>query len=88
MGKQYIDFMNTESAAIPGHFVADIGLRLPFELMGMRHVLDLRVNNLFNRLYETFGYVYYNSPEERIDNYWPAATRNFYLSWSLSFDHQ
>ena len=85
VGKQYIDFMNTESAAIPAYFVADAGLRLPFEILDMRHVLDLRVNNVFNALYETFGYVYYNAPDERIDNYWPAATRNFYLSWSLMF---
>lgn len=87
IGKQYIDFMNTESSAIPAYWVADIGVRVPFKVLGMRHVIDIRVNNLFNVLYETFGYSYYNSPDERIDNYWPAATRNFYLNWSLMFNN-
>lgn len=84
-GKQYIDFMNTESAAIDPYWVADIGLNIPLEFMKMEHVINLRVNNLFNTFYENFGYVYYNSPDERIDNYWPAATRSFYLSWTLLF---
>jgi iron complex outermembrane receptor protein len=85
IGKQYIDFMNTESAAIDPYFVADAGVRIPFSFLNMRHILDLRVSNLFNALYETFGYAYYNSPDDRIDNYWPAATRSFYLSWDLLF---
>ncbi len=83
IGKQYIDFMNTEASAIRPYSVADLGIRVPFNALGMRHILDVRINNLFNTLYETFGYSYYNSPDERIDSYWPAATRSFYLSWSL-----
>ncbi|MBW6458787.1 MAG: TonB-dependent receptor, partial [FCB group bacterium] len=85
IGKQYIDFMNTESAAIDPYFVADIGLRIPLAFSKMHHTIDLRINNVFNALYETFGYAYYNAPDERIDNYWPAATRSFYLSWNILF---
>ena len=86
VGKQYIDFMNTESSAIQPYLVADLGIRIPFVALRMNHVVDIRVNNVFNALYETFGYTYYNDIDDRVDNYWPAATRSFYLTWSLSFD--
>jgi iron complex outermembrane recepter protein len=86
IGKQYIDFMNTESSAIQPYFVADMGIRVPFIALRMDHMIDIRVNNVFNALYETFGYTYYNDVDDRVDNYWPAATRSFYLSWSVAFD--
>jgi iron complex outermembrane receptor protein len=86
VGKQYIDFMNTESSAIQPYFVADLGIRIPFYALRMDQVIDIRVNNVFNALYETFGYTYYNDVDDRVDNYWPASTRSFYLTWSLSFD--
>ena len=86
IGKQYIDFMNTESSAIQGYFVADLGLRIPFKALRMDNYIDLRVNNVFNALYETFGYTYFNDIDDRVDNYWPAATRSFYVSWSVAFD--
>ena len=86
IGKQHIDFMNTESSAIQPYFVADLGVRIPFKALRMNHILDLRINNLFNALYETFGYTYYNDIDDRVDNYWPAATRSFYVTWSVSFD--
>jgi iron complex outermembrane receptor protein len=86
VGKQYIDFMNTESSAIQPYFVADLGIRFPFYALRMDQVIDIRVNNVFNALYETFGYTYYNNVDDRVDSYWPAATRSFYLTWSFSFD--
>ena len=43
VGKQYIDFMNTESSAIQPYFVADLGIRIPFNALRMDHVIDLRV---------------------------------------------
>ena len=86
VGKQYIDFMNTESSAIQPYFVADLGIRIPFNALRMDHVIDLRVNNVFNALYETFGYTYYNDIDDRVDNYWPASTRSFYVTWSVAFD--
>ncbi|RKY52131.1 MAG: hypothetical protein DRP93_08690, partial [Candidatus Neomarinimicrobiota bacterium] len=86
IGKQYIDFMNTESSAIQAYFVADLGIRVPFKALKMDHNIDIRVNNVFNALYETFGYTYYNDIDDRVDNYWPAATRSFYVSWSVAFD--
>ena len=79
--------MNTESSAIPAYWVADIGVRVPFKALGIRQTIDIRVNNLFNALYETFGYSYYNSPDDRIDSYWPAATRFVYVSWNLMFNN-
>ncbi len=86
IGKQYIDFMNTESSAIQPYFVADLGIRVPFKALTMDHNIDIRVNNVFNALYETFGYIYFNDIDDRVDNYWPASTRSFYVSWSVMFD--
>jgi len=88
IGKQYIDFMNTESSAIQPYFVADLGFRIPFKALRMNNMIDIRMNNVFNNLYETFGYTYYNDIDDRVDNYWPASTRSFYVAWSVMFDAQ
>lgn len=84
IGKQYIDFMNTEDAAIDPAWVINMGCSIPFKALGMNNTLDLRVMNAGNALYETFGYNYYDDVDERVDMYWPAATRSFYLNWSIA----
>ena len=85
VGKQYIDFANTEDAAIDPYAVVNIGtaLKLP-EYFGVKSTLNFRIDNLFNNLYETFGYNYYES-WGRVDLYWPAATRNYYVMLILNF---
>jgi len=90
IGKQYIDFANTESAAISSYQVVNFGTRI--ELPAIRCVkwfLTFRINNVFDVLYETFGYNYYEKwgdERQRIDSYWPAATRNYYLTLTAQFD--
>jgi iron complex outermembrane receptor protein len=86
-GKQYIDFTNTEEAAIDAFTVVNLGTKVTFPLFGKSSpVLKIWINNLFDTLYETFGYNYYDGwPPYRVDAYWPAATRNFYVTLTVNF---
>ncbi|MDD5766421.1 MAG: TonB-dependent receptor [Candidatus Marinimicrobia bacterium] len=90
IGKQYIDFANTESAAIPSYQVVNFGTRIELpEYRRLNWTLTFRINNVFDVLYETFGYNYYEmwgDERQRIDLYWPAATRNYYLTLTVQFD--
>ncbi|MCF7797332.1 MAG: TonB-dependent receptor [Lentisphaeria bacterium] len=86
VGKQYIDFMNRDEAAIPGYTVFNAGLSYTIQVpLGAEYPLTVAiwVNNLTDELYETFGYNYFNSPDERVDVYWPAATRNWFAEVSI-----
>jgi len=84
IGKQYIDFDNTESAAISKYNLFNVGTRIGFKnILGFNTVIDFRINNLFDTLYETFGYNYYSDKNTRVDVYWPAAVRSYYLTIKL-----
>ncbi|MCH7574762.1 MAG: TonB-dependent receptor [Candidatus Marinimicrobia bacterium] len=85
IGPQYIDFLNTEAVAIDAYTVANLGisLRLP-AMTGLSGKVTLRVNNLADRLYETFGYTYFDGdPPQQIAAYWPGATRSYFLELQL-----
>ncbi|MEA3500386.1 MAG: TonB-dependent receptor [Candidatus Marinimicrobia bacterium] len=85
VGKQYIDFNNTESASINKYNLFNIGTRVEFQnILGFETIIDLRINNLFDTLYETFGYNYYSDKNTRVDVYWPAAVRNYYLTIKIN----
>ncbi len=88
-GKQYIDFANTSAAAIKPVTLVNVGLNYHLPLKKyFKATLAFRINNLFDKLYETFGYNYYEDWDDhlqRIDLYWPAATRNYYLSLVVNF---
>ena len=80
-GKQYIDFNNTESASINKSNIFNIGTRIELEnILGFNTIIDFRINNLFDTLYETFGYNYYSDKYTRVNVYWPAAVRSYYLT--------
>jgi iron complex outermembrane receptor protein len=80
-GKQYIDFSNTKDAAVSPHTIVNMALNLPFiQSRAGNLTMDVKIYNVFDTLYETFGYNYYLDPDTRIDVYWPAATRNFFLT--------
>ena len=85
IGKQYIDFLNTEEVAIAPYGLANLGISLGLpSLAGMSGKLTLRINNLGDRLYETFGYTYFDGdPAEQIAAYWPGATRSYFLELEL-----
>ncbi|MFA4907830.1 MAG: TonB-dependent receptor, partial [archaeon] len=91
IGQQYIDFANTESAAIPSYQIVNFGTRIEMPAFRrLKWALTFRINNVFDVLYETFGYNYYyemcGDERQRIDLYWPAATRNYYLTLTAQFD--
>jgi len=78
VGRQYIDNENSEEGVIDHFTLVNVGLKYrlgPTEL-------QLKVNNVFDVLYSTFGYGY--EWDGYWAYYWPGATRNFYLS--LSFE--
>ncbi|MFQ6616400.1 MAG: TonB-dependent receptor [Fidelibacterota bacterium] len=85
VGKQYIDFANTEEAALDPYTLVDIGgeVSLP-RMVGAKPRVRFWINNVFDVLYETFGYNYHDGwPPERVDAYWPGATRNYFVTLTL-----
>ena len=85
VGRFYLD--NTQSAdrVNPAYTVVDVAGRLALPTAwaggaGLAQLgLDLRVNNLFNERYTTFGYV------DGVPLYIPAAGRNFYAGMTVGF---
>ena len=75
VGKQYIDQENTEELAIPSYTRVDLYVQYQFLDLSLR----LKINNLFNNYYATYGYAYYGG------YYWPGATRNYSLGINYSF---
>ncbi|MFQ6673786.1 MAG: TonB-dependent receptor, partial [Fidelibacterota bacterium] len=83
-GKQFIDFTNTEEAALHPFTVLNAGVR--FEIPGggsVKPSVSIRINNVLDKLYATFGYNYYDDVDQRRDAFWPGATRNYYVTFSL-----
>jgi len=79
VGKQFVDQNNTLAGVIDSFTLVGLGSSLKFG----KAVLNLKINNLFNAMYSTFGYGY------EWDGYWayfwPGATRNFYASLEYHF---
>ena len=91
VGKIFIDRQNTEAAAIAPSTILNLGLafRAPVPAGWAVSAVDLRlkVNNALDSLYETFGYNYWdwdNGPY-RVDVYWPAATRGYFMGLNVRF---
>ena len=87
IGKQFIDFANTDSVAIAPYTLVDLGMRFELPAVGsVRSELTVRVNNVFDEFYETFGYTYYDGwPPYRVDAYWPGATRSYFVELQVMF---
>ena len=75
VGKQYIDFENTEEIAIPAYLLSALALQAE----AYKLKIQLNINNIFNTSYATYGYSYYGG------YYWPGATRNYSLNLNYSF---
>lgn len=98
VGRQYIDGGNTRALAIDPFTTVDLAFR--YELKDRVRVpgpirkefrmprplrLELRVQNLFDTLYETSGYSYYDDfPPRQFAFYWPGAPRSFLVSIETS----
>jgi iron complex outermembrane receptor protein len=85
VGRFYLDNTQSASRVNPAYTVADVAgrLALPTAWAGgaglARLGLDLRVNNLFDERYTTFGYV------DGEPLYIPAAGRNVYAGLTVGF---
>ncbi len=75
VGKQYIDFTNTEDFAIPAYMLTSLAIQTEIKTLQ----IQLNINNLFDTSYATYGYEYYGG------YYWPGATRNYSLNLNYSF---
>jgi len=88
-GRIFIDRQNTAEAAIDPSRVLNIGLVLrPARLLGLgpsAATLSFKVTNALDALYETFGYNYWDWDDGpyRVDVYWPAATRSYFVELAL-----
>ncbi|KLT65072.1 TonB-dependent receptor [Pedobacter sp. BMA] len=89
VGKQYLDNTSAETRTLSSFFVNDIRLSYNTPLAGMKNVgLSLLINNVFSTLYESNGGTYpylYSGTLERLNYYYPQATRNFLLSLNVKF---
>lgn len=78
VGRQYIDEENIGTN--PAYWLTDIGLRYRLG----RFDLNGKINNVFNRLYSTYGYGY--EWGDYYAYYWPGATRNAFISISYRIE--
>lgn len=85
VGRFYLDNTQTASLINPSYTVADVSARIPLSefFRGSRSLgraaIDLRVNNLFDALYTSFGYV------DGGALFIPAAGRNVYAGLTVGF---
>ena len=79
VGKQFVDDNNTPAGVIDPFTLINLGSLLKFGNV----VLNLKINNLFDIMYSTFGYGY--EEDGYYAYFWPGATRNFYASLAYQF---
>ncbi len=86
IGKQYVDNGQTEALAIDPYTVSSLSAQVSLgDLDGVgKFTLSGRIDNLFNKKYETSGYSYWWGPEPFAE-YYVGAERSFYLQlrWDL-----
>ena len=85
-GKQYLDYDNTESLAIQPAMVSSLSASRTFRNFAGAGDLTVsgRIDNLFQKLYESSGYSYvYDS--STFAEYYPAAERSFFTQVTLEF---
>ena len=81
VGKQYLDNTANKELMLGGYMVNDLRLAYLISKEKMPGIeLTLLVNNLFNALYESNGYVYDDSPY-----YYPQAGINFLAGITVKF---
>ena len=76
IGGMYIDNINAEDGYINSFGVFDLGTNISRG----KFKVSLKINNVFNKLYSTYGYSYdYNGYNAY---YWPGAERNTFINVS------
>jgi len=76
VGKQFVDDNNTSEGVIDPFTLVDIGSSLKIG----KTALNLKINNLFDTMYSTYGY-----ESDGYWAYWPGATRSFYANLEYNF---
>ncbi len=79
IGQMWIDNENREEGLITPYTLLDVGAQLEWQ----KFSLMLKINNVFNKLYSTFGYGYEWDGYHAY--YWPGAIRNSFLNMSYKF---
>lgn len=87
ISKQYLDNTNNEDRALQAYFVSDIiaGYSIPMKKTELG--FQLLVNNIFNKKYESNGYVY-GDPDwvsQETPYFFPQAGTHFMVGVSLKF---
>ena len=79
VGQMYVDKANTEAGMIDPFSLWNVGVHYKWKEL----VIMVKVNNLFDKLYSTYGYGYDSDGYHAY--FWPGATRNtfFNISYTL-----
>lgn len=78
VGKQFIDMINI--CKIDPFLLLDVGARYKYSCIEV----SIKINNLLDRLYSTYGYTWYDGNIHHA-YYWPGATRNYYIMLTMNF---
>ena len=79
VGNMYVDRENTEEGMIDPFSIWDMGIKYKWQDLE----LMAKVNNIFDKLYSTYGYGY--NWDGYHAYYWPGATRNTFINISYQF---
>ncbi len=87
VGKQYWDNTGNADRCIPSYFVTDLSLSHSFQLRTGSIGVSLYVNNLLNREYYAYAWVYraWDNGEYMEAGLYPQATRNVMVKLAYSF---
>ena len=87
VGKQYWDNTGNADRCIPSYFVTDLSLSHSFPLRTGSIGVSLYVNNLLNREYYAYAWVYraWDNGEYMEAGLYPQATRNVMVKLAYSF---
>lgn len=90
VSQQYLDNTQTESRSLDPYLVNDLQLSYDWSKAPLLNNLKatLKVNNLFNEMYESNGYTYgyiAGGEQQFFNYYYPQAGRNILLQLSLQF---
>ena len=87
ISKQYLDNTNSEDRALQAYFVSDIIAGYSIPMKNTELGFQLLVNNIFNKKYESNGYVYGdpNWVSQETPYFFPQAGTHFLVGVSLKF---
>ena len=89
VGEQFLDNTSNDSRSMDAYFLSHFDVAYSFTILQLKEVIiGVRINNLFNQMYESNGYTssYFLGGERIQDNfYYPQAGINFMLRMTLKF---